>query len=417
MTGARATQEPAAVLSAGVCTPGGNNPDQLWASLLQSRSTAEPFGDERLAPGADILVSRVTDFDPGAYLTGPEVRRLDRSHQLAIAAAQDAVDALGDVRPPPERCAVVCGVGFGATATYEAQHVLLLDRGARALSPLVIPMLMPNATAAQLALRFGFKGPSLTVSSACASGATAIGEGLELLRRGAADLVLAGGVESMLTYNALCGFLRLDVMSRNVSNPALASRPFDEDRDGFVMGEGAGFVVMVRASDAPATRGATLGFVSGYGSNGDAFHLVAPSPDGEGALRCMRLALDDAGVGPDDVSHVNAHGTATILNDLAESAAITTLFEGITPPVAAVKGCTGHMIAGSGAVEAIVTLWSLRHRLVPPVAGLARVDPKVEIDVVSGQPRAIDDGYGLSNSFGFGGVNAALVLAGPPNAE
>ena len=259
MSGVQATREPAAVLSVGVCTPGGNTPDELWASLLASRSTAEPFVDERLAAGADILVSRVTNFDPGSYLTGVEVRRLDRSHHLAIAAAQDAIDALGDVRPPPERCGVVCGVGFGATATYEAQHMLLLDRGARAISPLVIPMLMPNAAAAQLALRFGFKGPSLTVSSACASGATAIGEGLELLRRGAADLVLAGGVESMLTYNALCGFLRLDVMSRNVDDPGLASRPFDEDRDGFVMGEGAGFVVMVRASDAPAMRHADVG--------------------------------------------------------------------------------------------------------------------------------------------------------------
>jgi 3-oxoacyl-[acyl-carrier-protein] synthase II len=417
VSGGRATREPAAVLGVGVCTPGGNTPDELWASLLASRWTAEPFVDERLAAGADILVSRVTDFDPRSYLNGVEVRRLDRSHHLAVAAAHDAIDALGDVRPPPERCAVVCGIGFGATATYEAQHMLLLDRGSRALSPLVIPMLMPNAAAAHLALRFGFKGPSLTVSSACASGATAIGEGLELLRRGAADLVLAGGVESMLTYNALCGFLRLDVMSRNVGNPGLASRPFDEDRDGFVMGEGAGFVVMVRASDAPSMPMATLGFVSGYGSNADAFHLVAPSPDGEGARRCMRLALDDAGVGPDDVNHVNAHGTATILNDLAESTALTTLFEGLTPPVTAVKGCTGHMIAGSGAVEAIVTLWSLRHRLVPPVAGLVHVDPKVEIDVVIDQPRAISDGYGLSNSFGFGGVNAVLVLAGPPNAE
>ena len=416
MTGGRATREPAAVLGVGMCTPGGNDPDQLWASLLESRSTAEPFVDERLALGAGVLVSRVADFDPRAYLTGVEARRLDRSHQLAIAAAQDAIDALSDVRPPPERCGVVCGIGFGATATYEAQHVLVLERGVRAVSPLAVPMVMPNAAAAQLALRFGFKGPNLTVSSACASGASAIGEGLELLRRGAVDLVLAGGVESLLTYNALCGFLRLDVMSRNVGNPALASRPFDEDRDGFVMGEGAGFVVMVRASDATAMGTSTLGLVTGYGSNADAFHLVAPSPDGEGALRCMRLALDDAGIGPAEVNHVNAHGTATILNDLAESAALTTLFGGRTPPVTAVKGCTGHMIAGSGAVEAIVTLWSLRHRLVPPVAGLVRVDPKVAIDVVSGRPRAIDSGYGLSNSFGFGGVNAALVLAGPPNA-
>lgn len=417
MTAGRDRGEPAAVLSVGLRAPGGNTADELWASLLARRSSAEPFVDQRLPEGAHILVSRVADFDPGPYLTGPELRRLDRSHHLAIAAAQDALDAVGAALPPPERCAVVCGVGFGATATYEAQHVQLLERGARAMSPLTIPMLMPNAAAALLALRFGFKGPNLTVSSACASGATAIGEGLELLRRGAVDLVLAGGLESMLTYNALCGFLRLDVMSRNVANPALASRPFDEDRDGFVMAEGAGFLVMVRATDAVALDRAPLGLVSGYGSNADAHHLVAPSPGGEGALRCMRLALDDAGIGPDDLSHVNAHGTATVLNDQAEAAALTTLFGGPTPPVTAVKGSTGHMIAGSGAVEAIMTIWSLRHQLVPPVTGLVRLDPKIEIDVVAGEPRVIGTGPALSNSFGFGGVNASLVLAGPsPNA-
>ena len=304
----------------------------------------------------------------------------------------------------------MCGVGFGATATYEEQHTRLLSQGLKALSPLSIPMVMPSSVAAHLSLRFGFQGPCLTVSAACASGAAAIGEGVELLRRGAADLVLAGGADAMVTYNAICSFLRLDAMSSNAAAPALASRPFDVDRDGFVLGEGAGFVVLRRLDDARAEGLGPLGTILGYGTNADAHHLVAPSPDGEGALRCMRLALADAGITPALVAHVNAHGTSTPLNDAAEAAALTALFGGTTPPVSAVKATTGHMIGGSGAVEAVVALWSLRHGLAPPISGLTHLDPGCAIDAVQGSPRPIGEGVVLSNSFGFGGVNACLVL-------
>jgi 3-oxoacyl-[acyl-carrier-protein] synthase II len=249
------------------------------------------------------------------------------------------------------------------------------------------------------------------VSAACASGAAAIGEGVELLRRGAADMVLAGGVDSLVGYGAMCCFMRLDAMSRNVGCPELASRPFDTDRDGFVMGEGAGFVVLQRPEDVCASGPEPLGLVLGHASTADAHHLVAPSPDGEGACRCMALALADAGVQPLDLAHVNAHGTSTVLNDRAEAAALTALFAGSCPPVTAVKGSTGHMIAGSGAVEAIMSLVSLRHRLVPPVAGLRTVDPDFDLDIVQSTPRQSPPGYALSNSFGFGGTNTALVLA------
>jgi 3-oxoacyl-[acyl-carrier-protein] synthase II len=209
----------------------------------------------------------------------------------------------------------------------------------------------------------------------------------------------------------MCCFMRLDAMSRNVGCPDLASRPFDADRDGFVMGEGAGFVVLQRLEDISASGPEPLGLVLGHASSADAHHLVAPSPDGEGAVRCMALALADAGVQPRDLAHVNAHGTSTVLNDRAEAAALAALFDGAFPPVTAVKGSTGHMIAGSGAVEAIVSLISLRHRVVPPVAGLRTVDPDFDLDVVQGTPREGPPGYALSNSFGFGGANTALVLA------
>lgn len=361
----RIDRELVAVVGTGVKAPGGNRVDELWESLCAGRSCATVYTDDRLPDGADMLVGRVDGFNPADYLSPVEVRRLDRSHALAIGAAQDAVDGWGGPLPAAQRCAVVCGVGLGAAATYEEQHARLFGQGVRALSPLTLPIVMPSSVAAHLSLRFGFQGPCVTVSAACASGAAAIGEGVELLRRGAADLVLAGGVDALVTYGALCFFLRLDVMSRNVSCPALASRPFDAARDGFVLAEGAGFVVMQRLGDARAAGREPLGLVAGHASCADAYHLVAPSPDGEGALRCMRLALADAGARPDQVGHVNAHGTSTVQGDRAEAAALTALFGDVTPPVTAVKGTTGHMIGGSGAVEAIVTLESVRTRTVP----------------------------------------------------
>jgi 3-oxoacyl-[acyl-carrier-protein] synthase II len=401
-----------AVAGVGVKTPAGLDADALWASLCAGRATARAFDDDRLPADARLLACRADGFDAAAYLSPVERRRLDRAHQLAIGAAQDALDDFGAERPPPQRCAVVCGVGLGAPAFQEEQYARLVGAGAAGISPLAIPMMMPSALAALLSLRFGFTGPALTVSAACASGATAIAEGVELIRRGAADLALAGGADAMVTYSALAGFLRLDVMSRNRDAPELASRPFDAERDGFVMGEGAGFVVLQRANDARAGGRPRHGWVLGQASSADAHHLVAPRPDGAGALACLRAALADAGVSPSDVGHVNAHGTATTIGDLAEAAALRSLFGGGgAPPVTAVKGCTGHMIAGSGAVEAIVALRCLREGRLPPVAGLKTIDPAIDLDVVHGAPRPIGRGPALSNSFGFGGMNTVLVLA------
>jgi 3-oxoacyl-[acyl-carrier-protein] synthase II len=406
-------REPIAVVGAGVKAPGGSTIDELWDSLCVARSTAELYLDDRLPRDARLLVSRVQSFDPSRYVSAVERRRFDRAHQLAIAAAQDALDECGPDLPPRERCAVVCGVGLGAAGIQEEQHARLLEHGLRGISPLAIPTMMPSAVAALLSLRFGFTGACLTVSTACASGATAIAQGAELLRAGAADLVLAGGADSLVTYSALAGFIRLDVMSRQIDCPALASRPFDQDRDGFVMGEGAGFVVLQRATDATSSAKRIRGHLLGHASTADAFNLVAPCPEGKGALACMRRALADAGVAVDELSHVNAHGTSTVSGDLSEAVALSTLAHGARLPVTAVKGTTGHLIAGSGAVEAIVTLRSLEARLVPAVAGLRRIDSKIDLDVVCDAPRAIGLGPALSNSFGFGGMNTALVLGAP----
>src|SRR5574337_127424 len=402
---------PVAVVGVGVKTPAGLTTDALWSALCAGRSSAQACDDARLPADARLMVCRVEGFDPAAYLSPVERRRFDRAHQLAIGAAQDAIDDCRAELPPRHRCAVVCGVGLGAPAFQEEQYARLTNAGALGISPLAIPTMMPSASAALLSLRFGFTGPCLTVAAACASGATAIAEGVELIRRGAADLVLAGGADAMVAYSALAGFLRLDVMSRASDETERGARPFDARRDGFVMGEGAGFVVLRRGRDAPASGQPLHGWVLGQASNADAHHLVAPRPGGEGALACMRAALDDAGVRAAAISHVNAHGTATIQGDLAEALALRALFGGRGPPVTAIKGCTGHLIAGSGAVEAIVTLRSLREGAVPPVAGLRTVDPAFEIDLVRDEPRTIARGPALSSAFGFGGMNTVLVLA------
>jgi len=413
----RSAREPVAVVGVGLKAPGGLTVDQLWSSVCAAQTTAEPFIDRRFPSDVRVLVSRVAGFDPAAYLSPIEQRRFDRTHQLAIGAAQDALDDCGAPLPALNRCAVVCGVGLGAAAFDEEQHRRLIESGLKGISPLAIPLLMPSAAAALLSLRFGFTGPCLTVSTACASGATAIAEGVEMLRRGAADLVIAGGCDSLVTYSALAGFIRLDVMSRQTDTPNLASRPFDTKRDGFVMGEGAGFVVLQRARDAASSGRRSHGVVLGHASTADAHHMVAPSLNGEGALACMRAALADAGVEPADVTHVNAHGTSTVQGDLSEAAALRALFGDATPPVTATKGTTGHLIAASGAVEAIMTLRSLAKRVVPPVAGLREVDPRMPIDVVRIEPRALAPGPALANSFGFGGMNTVLVLSSASHAS
>ena len=406
-----------AVVAAGVKAPGGSTVDDLWASVRNGASHATVYTDERLGPEVAVLVSRIESFDPNPYLPPTELRRLDRAHHLALAAVLDATDAFDGALPPPERRAVVVGTGSAATVTHAEQLLRLHEGGLRALSPLALPVAMPASVAAAISMRVRAEGPCLTLSTACASGAMAIGEGAELLRRHAADIVIAGGVDAMIAYHIVAGFVRLDAMSRNTSEPELASRPFDRDRDGFVLGEGAGFVVLERLDEAERAGRNILGTVHGYATTADAHHLVAPHPGGAGPLRCMAAALTDAGITPDVVTHVNSHGTSTVLNDRAEAAAMSSLFgaTAAVPPVTATKGSTGHLMGASGAVEAIVSLCAIRDALVPPTAGLRELDPELgPLDVVHGQPRKLVPGLALSNSFAFGGVNVSLVLGPPP---
>jgi 3-oxoacyl-[acyl-carrier-protein] synthase II len=394
------------VVGAGVVSPAGSTVVEVWDSVLDGAGTRADVVHYRQLVDVPTLMCSAVGFDPASRLRRHELRRLDRSHQMAFWAADDALKSAGD-GPPADRCAVIVGTGFGAAGFQESQQNALHEKGFRAISPMTIPLVMPNSIAAHLSMRFRFRGPSLTVTGACASGALALGEAMWLLRSGRADRVLAGGVDALATVGVSASFARMEAMSSRFDDPQRSSRPFDAERDGFVLGEGAAFFVLERSTDS--TSG--LGRILGYATNSDAFHIVAPPDSGEGAASCMRAALIDSGVALDEVGYVSAHGTSTRRNDQAEARAIHDVFGARAIPVTSIKGVTGHMIGASGAVEALIALESNRHRTVPPTANYRTPEPEIArlIDVVD-EKRPIRSEVGLSNSFAFGGHNASLVL-------
>lgn len=402
--------ESVAVTGLGVKTPLGTGVREFWSGLLGGRSVAGPVAALVDSEVPVTFGCTVPEFDLEPYVSAREARRLDRVTLLGVAAAADALADAGGLDVDPARCAVVAGTGVGGLHTLESQEQVFLERGAQRVSPMFVPMMMPNATAAHLSMRLGWTGPSLCVATACAAGANSIGEGLRLIRSGAADVVLAGGTEAALTPLTASAFWRMGALSTRNDDPEVASRPFDVDRDGFVLGEGAGFVVLERRDHA-LRRGATIhADLAGYGANADAHHITAPAPGGAGAAACVEAALTDAGVDPTEIGHVNAHGTSTPLNDAAEAEALVKVFGDGGPPVTSVKGATGHLVGAAGAVEAVAAVLSVREGLVPPTANHATTDPDLAIDVVSGAPREIGAAAALTNSFGFGGHNATLVF-------
>jgi 3-oxoacyl-[acyl-carrier-protein] synthase II len=400
-----------AITGLGVKAPGGTDVETLWERLASGRSAAARL--EGFDP-SDLPVQfgcEVRDFDPEAYVSKKEVRRLDRVAQLGLAAALDAHEASAITGHDPARCAVVVGTGIGGLKTMEDQVATFLEKGARSVSPFFVPMMMPNATAGLVAMQFGWTGPNLCIATACAASANAIGEAARLIRDGSADVVLAAGAEAVVTPVCIAAFARMTALSTRNDAPERASRPFDADRDGFVMGEGAAALVLERWDHAE-DRGATiLAELSGYGRTADAYHITAPPPGGDGATACMQQALADAGLDPSQVGHVNAHGTSTPLNDAAEAEAIRKVFGDVPPPVTSTKGVTGHLIGAAGAVEAIASVLTLQHRAIPPTANLERRGDDIALDVVAGAPRPYDPAPIVSNSFGFGGHNASLVIA------
>jgi 3-oxoacyl-[acyl-carrier-protein] synthase II len=406
------TREPAAVTGLGLVTAAGIGTKASWEGVLSGVSAA---ATDPVLEGIPVDFScRVRDFDAAAQLGRKAARRLDRFVQLAIVAAREAI---ADSGLDPQtwdggRVGVVIGCGMGGAATWEEQHRRLMEHGPGKVSPMLIPMLVPNMVAGHLAMEFGATGPNLVTATACASGATALGVARDLLRSGACDVVISGGTEAGLTPLAIAGFAQMGALSSRVDDPQGASRPFDIQRDGFVAGEASGILVLERAADARARGARVHAQLAGYGATADAHHETAPDPDGSGAERAMRIAIADAGLSPSDIEHVNAHGTSTPLNDVSEARTLRRVL-GDRFTVTSTKGVTGHTLGAAGAIEAAFSVLTIEQGLTPPTANLESQDPEIDVDVVAKAPREGAVRAVMSDSFGFGGQNAVLVLTAP----
>ncbi|MBH5334682.1 beta-ketoacyl-[acyl-carrier-protein] synthase family protein [Streptomyces pactum] len=403
----------AAVTGIGMVTPAGVGTEAAWERIRAAEGTAAGR-----VPALDGIPADVgcwiPEFDAAATLGRRKVWRLDRSTQLALAAAAEALadSGLDPATWDDARVGVVLGNGVGGTATWEKNHDVLRERGPEKVSAMLIPMLIVNMSAGYIAMEYGARGPNFVTATACASGTTAVGAARDLLRSGACDVVITGGTESCLTPSIIAGFQQMGVLSNRRDDPAASSRPFDAHRDGFVPAEGAAVLVLERPEDARARGARIRALVSGYGASADAYNATAPDPEGAGAELALRAALRDAGLGPDAVDHVNAHGTSTPLNDLAEARLIRRVL-GDRPAVTSVKGVTGHALGAAGAIEAAVTALTVEQGIIPPTANLDSLDPAIELDVVAKAERTGPVEAAVSNSFGFGGQNAVLLMTRP----
>ncbi|MEU4655536.1 beta-ketoacyl-[acyl-carrier-protein] synthase family protein [Streptomyces sp. NPDC023723] len=397
----------AVVTGVGAVAPVGSRAEDVHQALLAGRSGVGLLAEPDFAPLPTRLAGRA---DIAGRLDRVTARTLERVQQLALVAAEEAWEQAKADTVEPERLAVVIGTAIGGARAIPGQATVLREEGPRRINPYLMTLLMPNACAGTVALRLGARGGAHTPVSACASGTEAIAVALDLIRLGRADVVVAGGAESCLHPMTLAGFAQLRALSCRMDDPEAASRPFDADRDGFVLGEGAGMLVLERPEHAEARGARALGTLLGAAVTSDAHHIMAPDPEGTGAARCVADALRDAGLTPGDIGHVNSHGTATPVGDLAESRALRQVFGGHQPAVTATKSCTGHLLGASGAVEAVATVLALRDGLVPPVRNLTRTGDGIDLDLVRHRPRQVGRPTALSTSIGFGGHNTALVL-------
>jgi 3-oxoacyl-[acyl-carrier-protein] synthase II len=400
------------VTGLGATTPLGGDVASTWEALLAGKSGVSrieaDWVDRYELP---VRIAAQLAVDPSEVLKRVEARRLDRCEQVAIIAAREAWQHAGAPEVEPERLAVIVGTGIGGAVTLLTQDDIMENDGVRKVSPLTIPMLMPNGPAAHVGLEFKARGGVHAPVSACASGAEALAWGWRMLKAGEVDVVIAGGAEACITGIPLAGFTQMRAMcvSHN-DDPEHASRPFDTGRDGFVLGEGAGIMVMERAEFA-AARGATLhGRLAGIGTSSDGYHITAPDPEGHGQARAMKAALRSAGLDPADIGHVNCHATSTPVGDVGEAISVRKAI-GDHPILTAPKGSLGHLLGAAGAVEGIAALLSIRDGLIPPTANLENLDPGVQLDVVSGEARKVELTAALNDSFGFGGHNVALAFA------
>lgn len=405
----------AVITGVGLLTALGNGTEETWRRLLQGISGAGPISRFDPAAFPTKIAAEVKNFDPTSYIEKKDVKKMDTFVQYAVATAELAMQDAG-LSPfdgaNADRAGVIIGSGIGGFGTIESEHETLLTRGPRRVSPFFIPASIINLAAGQVSIRYGARGPNTAPCTACSSGTHAVGESFRLIRHGYADVVITGGSEAAISPLAIAGFDALKALSTRNDEPARASRPFDKERDGFVLGEGSGILILEELEHARARGARIYAEVAGYGMSADAYHMTAPRPDGDGAAKAMSATLNDAGVVPSQVDYINAHGTATPQNDRTETAAIHKVFGDHSRilAVSSTKSMIGHLLGAAGAVEAVVMALSIRDQVIHPTINLEVPDPECDLDYVPNVARKAQIRYALSNSFGFGGTNACILL-------
>lgn len=402
------------VTGIGVIAPNGIGKDSFWSSIISGKSGISRITHFDPADFPSQIAGEVRDFEPNDYFEKKELRRLDRFSQFGIVATQMALEdsKLKLAEEDSSKVGVIVGSGIGGLATLEREHKVLLEKGVRRVSPFLIPMMIANMAAGNISLYFGLKGISYCPVSACSSSAHAIGEAFEAIKRGQCEIVIAGGAEAAITPLSVAGFSALRALSTRNEEPEKASRPFDKDRDGFVIGEGAGILIL-EDSERALSRGAHIYCeVVGYGATSDAYHITAPDPEAEEAARAMKLALEEASVSPQDVNYINAHGTSTPYNDEFETLAIKKVLKdhAYSVAVSSTKSMTGHLLGAAGGLEAAVCALSIESGIAPPTINLDNPDPQCDLDYVPHHSRKMEIKVALSNSLGFGGHNVCLAF-------
>lgn len=403
------------VTGMGVITPLGDSVDELWKNLLSGKSGISRVTKFDTTDYPVHIAGEIKDFDPAKYMDKKEARRMDPSAQYAVAASTNAVADSGlkldslDV----DRCGVVIGSGIGGIETFEKQRDLLVKSGPGRVSPFFIPMMIIDMSAGLVSIKFGFRGPNYGTVSACASSAHAISDSFKIIQRGEADVMVTGGAEATITSSSMAGFCQARALSMRNDEPERASRPFDKDRDGFVMGEGSAILILESEEHAKARGARIYASVVGSGMTSDAYHMTAPHPEGIGARKAMQNALKDAGLAPDKVDYINTHGTSTSLGDIAETRAVKEVLgeRAYKIPVNSTKSMTGHLLGSAGAIELVACIKSIQDEMVHPTINLDTPDPDCDLDYVPKEKRRWPINYAMSNSFGFGGHNVTLVVA------
>jgi len=402
------------VTGVGLVTPLGTGVEKTWNGLCSAKSGIAPITRFDTSDSAVKIAAEVKDFEAEKFIDKKLSKHLDFFVQYAIAAAEMAFDDSGFAVTDENaaRVGVITGCGLGGLPTIEKYHKIALDRGTKRITPFFIPMVIPNMGAGQISIVKKAKGPNMSITTACAAGTHAVGEAFTMIRHGRCDVAVTGGSESTICPLAVGGFNSMKALSRRNDEPERASRPFDRDRDGFIIAEGAGILMLEELEHAKARGAKIYAEMAGYGLSGDGYHMAAPPEDGNGAIRCMEMALNDAGMNVDDIDYINAHGTSTPLNDVVETRAIKKVFGSHAGNLAisSTKSMTGHMLGGAGGIESVFTALSLYHQIIPPTANLENPDDECDLDYVPGSARETKIHTAMSNSFGFGGTNAVIIM-------